>query len=236
MLMAFHVSSKDIPRWVWTTFEHKDNPGRCDFTGCNDSFGFSAKVLKPQQISNYLAPKQHNDKLSDSSIVFKRDRHYNAETRTEGHSKLFAYFNIANNKSSNKKGLLPTSGDAAWSNYRLKGSQVNFTDNQGRPTHLGNSITEAGFMSKSSCIGCHSRAGVALIKASGEAKSNAANFFHLGVFEPNFSEFGYQQSHHGIPNQKWFYQDNDSQSLEVLQTDFVWGFLNAKPLCTSDCD
>ena len=44
--------------------------------------------------------------------------------------------------------------------YRLKGAQVDFTDRTGRPTIVGNSITEAGFVSTSSCITCHARASI----------------------------------------------------------------------------
>ncbi len=38
-LVAFHFSSKQISNWVWSDFEHEGNPGRCDDTGCHDSFG-----------------------------------------------------------------------------------------------------------------------------------------------------------------------------------------------------
>lgn len=38
-LVAMHLSTKDLPNWFWSTFEHVDNPGRCDFIGCHDSFG-----------------------------------------------------------------------------------------------------------------------------------------------------------------------------------------------------
>jgi len=38
-LVAMHVSSKALPNWFWSTFEHVDNWGRCDFLGCHDSFG-----------------------------------------------------------------------------------------------------------------------------------------------------------------------------------------------------
>ena len=38
-LVAMHISSKDLPNWVWSTFEHIDNPGRGDFIGIHDSFG-----------------------------------------------------------------------------------------------------------------------------------------------------------------------------------------------------
>ena len=38
-LVAFHFSTKQIKNWVWSDFEHKMNPGRCDDTGCHDTFG-----------------------------------------------------------------------------------------------------------------------------------------------------------------------------------------------------
>ena len=38
-LVAMHVISKLAPNWTWATFEHKDNPGRCDVIGCKDAFG-----------------------------------------------------------------------------------------------------------------------------------------------------------------------------------------------------
>lgn len=243
-LMAFHISSKDIPQWVWTTFEHKDNPGRCDFTGCNDSFGYSVEVDGKK--SNYITPLQQNDGLASSSIVYKRDRQYPDGQQSEALTNLFNLYGIAT-ATSQSSGLLPTKSDQAWANYRLKGSQVDFTDHQGRATHLGNSITEAGFMSRSSCVGCHARAGVALqlslvdkaklsyditqhLSASVTLHKENANFLKLGVFEPALSEFGYEQSQEGIPNHSWFYGDDPNFSLQVLQTDFIWGFLNANPL------
>jgi hypothetical protein len=38
-LISLHVSSRQNPNWVWGTFEHEMNPGRCDYIGCVDSFG-----------------------------------------------------------------------------------------------------------------------------------------------------------------------------------------------------
>lgn len=234
-LMAFHVSSKDIPQWLWTTFEHKNNPGRCDYTGCNDSFGYRVAngangANGANAIGNFIAPNQHSDQLAASSIVFDPDLQYPAGTVNDALTRLFASRGIAKDSWS---GPFANPGDAAWKNYRLKGSQTEFTDRQGRATHLGNSITEAGFMGQSSCIGCHARAGVA--PAAG---APPAQFLRLGVFEPVLSEFGYQQSHMGVPNHAWFYTDNSFGSqmynLSVLQTDFIWGFLNAQMLVTGD--
>ena len=47
-----------------------------------------------------------------------------------------------------------------YKNYRLKGSQVDFTDGPGRSLLLGNSVTESGFVPSASCITCHARAAV----------------------------------------------------------------------------
>jgi hypothetical protein len=46
-LVSMHVISKLVPNWTWATFEHKDNPGRCDILGCRDSFGAQQSVVAP---------------------------------------------------------------------------------------------------------------------------------------------------------------------------------------------
>lgn len=46
-LIAMHISTKALPNWFWSTFEHVDNPGRCDFLGCSDSFGFAPAYIPP---------------------------------------------------------------------------------------------------------------------------------------------------------------------------------------------
>lgn len=48
-LIAMHISTKALPNWFWSTFEHVDNPGRCDFLGCRDSFGFTPAFIPPHQ-------------------------------------------------------------------------------------------------------------------------------------------------------------------------------------------
>ena len=42
-MTSMHISTKDRPNWLWATFEHQMNPGRCDTMGCYDQFG----VLPP---------------------------------------------------------------------------------------------------------------------------------------------------------------------------------------------
>jgi hypothetical protein len=48
-LVAMHIISKKVPNWTWATFEHKDNPGRCDFIGCHDHFGATVQDVDPHQ-------------------------------------------------------------------------------------------------------------------------------------------------------------------------------------------
>jgi hypothetical protein len=43
-----------------------------------------------------------------------------------------------------------------WSNYRLVGSQTDFTDTVGTPTVLGNAVIEKNILPISSCVTCHS--------------------------------------------------------------------------------
>jgi hypothetical protein len=45
-LVSLHVVSKRLPNWTWATFEHTDNPGRCDFIGCHDHFGATAQDVE----------------------------------------------------------------------------------------------------------------------------------------------------------------------------------------------
>lgn len=222
-LMAFHISSKDIPQWVWTTFEHVKLPGRCDVTGCNDSFGYkSTDTLPPGVADNYVAPHVKTDGLNSSSKVFDRDKLYTPEQPRPALSKLFSAAGIGSGTSTSA--AEPDAEDKAWLSYRLKGSQVDFTDLEGRRTLLGNSITEAGFMDGSSCVTCHSRAGIH-VTADGKP-----NFFKLSVFINSLSDYGYAKSADGIPNKNWFHNSDMPPALDVLQTDFVWGFLFAKEI------
>jgi hypothetical protein len=46
-LLALHVSSRQNTNWVWGTFEHRMNPGRCDDIGCFDSFGATVPAVYP---------------------------------------------------------------------------------------------------------------------------------------------------------------------------------------------
>jgi hypothetical protein len=63
-LVAFHFSSKQIKNWVWADFEHQMNPGRCDGTGCHDSFGASVADVPAK-----MPPNQQYGQCQKSSAV-----------------------------------------------------------------------------------------------------------------------------------------------------------------------
>lgn len=219
-LVAFHVSSKDTPNWLWATFEHSENPGRCDYTGCNDSYGYiTPDKLADGQADNFTNPLLKCDDLLLSSWIFDTGKTYDGGRSRAGLARVLRDLGIGTRDNTT---LIPTPDDRAWLSYRLKGSQTQFTDAVGRRTQLGNSVTEGGFANTSSCITCHARAG-----ATGQGTIPLA----LGVFENETSEVGYLQSAHGTPNPAWYHKSGQPPALQVLQTDFVWGFLSA--LCVN---
>ncbi len=220
-LVAFHVSSKDVPNWIWATFEHVDNLGRCDFTGCNDSYGYSSGDDVPAGLAtNFTTPHIACDDLLLPSVVFDLGKTYPGGTRSQSLSTVFQALGIGTTDNTT---LTPTPKDKGWLSYRLKGSQAQFTDSMGRTTHLGNSVTEGGFVNSSSCVSCHARAGT-----TGKGTLPPA----LSVFISQLSDSGYLESSHGIPNPDWYNRSSQPPDLTVLQTDFVWGFLTAN--CVTD--
>jgi hypothetical protein len=48
-LVSMHVASRQNENWVWGTFEHHMNPGRCDSIGCFDTFGAEISEIAPNQ-------------------------------------------------------------------------------------------------------------------------------------------------------------------------------------------
>jgi hypothetical protein len=107
-----------------------------------------------------------------------------------------------------------------WENYCLKGSQVDFVTATGVPTHLGNSVTEDGFVDTSSCMTCHSRAAV---NAKGLRTTDA------GFLDPPLPAVcpdgpDNSCSPNGAPDPTWFWNDpsQPNPSMLALQTDFIW--------------
>jgi hypothetical protein len=209
-----------------------NNQGRCDWTGCNDSFGYLTTSGAPgsgslgAQAPNYIGPNKRT-KVDDADVdAFDLARRYADGDISAALKALFAQAEIGTGASINGMGR-PNPTDAAWRSYRLKGTQVDFVTSTGVPTRLGNSVTEAGFVNSASCISCHSRAAV--------TRQGVPAF---AIFNDRLSDAGLPESVNGAPNPAWFSvnaffgRDAQRESPNVLavQTDFVWGFRFACPM------
>lgn len=207
-LLGFHISSKDIPNWVWATFEHEDLPGRCDYVGCLDRYGFAAATSVDGAVGGYTPPQTRNDGLEDASLIFALNGHYPSGAINPELAGILDEMGIGTGTHDPD---LPLAADPAWLNYRLKGVQVDYVTPTGFPTLLANAVIEGGFVANSSCMTCHARAAV-----DGEGHSI------LGVFDDSFNSYGYARSNSGTPNPDWFQASGTTRILGV-QTDFVWG-------------
>lgn len=236
ILLSLHISSKDLPNWFWATFEHVANQGRCDFLGCNDSFGHintetltidtapAAGLAEPAR--NYTPPHAVAKVDGANQVAFDlAGRYVGVDRPSPALDALFAAFGIGAGDV-NTSGL-PTVGDKAWRSYRLKGTQTNFVTLTGRPTRLGNSVTEAGFVNRASCITCHSRAGL-----------TREGLPPLAIFADTVSDAGIPESVLGMPLEPWFDLNaywgvqglREAPGIRAVPSDFVWGFRNACPM------
>jgi len=95
-----------------------------------------------------------------------------------------------------------------WANYRLRGTQTEFTSSSGEPVRLANSEPEEGFQETASCMTCHSRSSV------------AADGSRLAVFTAG------EQGFVGTPDPAWFSPEG---KRKFTQLDFIWAMIRAKP-------
>jgi hypothetical protein len=173
-LVALHIESKALPNWHWATFEWTGNAGRCDYIGCNDSFGVTPASVAPATPVGGTYP---------------------AGTLSPALLSLMSAAKLGQE----------------WQNYRLKGSQTLFANTVGQPTLLGNSVTEMGLVSSSSCITCHGQASV----------DSSGNVNPLRGFSNASDEF----SSNGPLTPSMFL--NSSGGLQYFPIDFLWGIVNA---------
>lgn len=211
VLLAIHITSKAIPNWVWATWEWVDNPGRSDFIGSRDAFGveYTSEKTQPPTTQTFQAPNAQLGSVYPPGKVSKA---------------LDTMFREA------------FGGDQAWidqwKNYRLKGTQIDFIDSTGRPTLLGNTISENGFVPTASCMTCHARASVTY---QGPVAGTSGTFG--GGFAPSVHNAG-NVSYNGPPKASWFFEIpgiaggiHQQGPATRIQTDFLWGIpLLASPL------
>jgi carboxypeptidase T len=116
-----------------------------------------------------------------------------------------------------------------WQYYRLRGSQVDYTDSIGRPVVLANSLIEKGFQRTSSCMTCHSRATI----ADGLSETGDDRIKALDVFQAKSLRVGYV----GTPRPDWFVNLTSDVPGDILYlpTDFLWSIpFRAHSIATPD--
>ena len=226
-LVAVTGASKALPNWHWYAFEHVNNIGRCDYLGCNDSYGFSREVAinmpdgtKNKLLSHYIPPHQKTTELGDN--LFVRNEKYPSAEMSSQLAGLFKNMDVGQGSYSYSSDDNPMPGvtNAAWQSYRLKGTQVSYYHNDGTPELLGASVTEGGFVNTSSCMSCH-------VQASVDNTGNAGSGPVGGTL--NLSLDGLPKVTNGAPDRDVFFKPG-STSLNAARVDFVWGILNASPL------
>jgi hypothetical protein len=117
--------------------------------------------------------------------------------------------------------------EPAYVNYCLKGSQVDFIDNTGLDTRLGNTVSEDGFVATSSCMTCHGRAAF----DRGGGVTSPAGFVDVNV-SPPIGPLGPL-----LPTWFWtftgqppIFEGMPGLNRTGTSTDFVWSI----PFCAID--
>jgi hypothetical protein len=117
--------------------------------------------------------------------------------------------------------------EPVYSSYCLKGSQVDFVDNTGLDTRLGNTVAEDGFVATASCMTCHGRA---VFDRTGSATS-IAGFLNPNV-NPPIGPLGpllptWYWTFNGQPP---IFEGMPGLTRSTTSADFVWSV----PMCAID--
>ncbi|GJM10461.1 MAG: hypothetical protein DHS20C11_27370 [Lysobacteraceae bacterium] len=223
-LAAITGASKALPNWHWYAFEHVDNLGRCDYTGCNDSYGFQTTVDTQDSsgnaikfVSNFITPHTESDQLQDGQDLFDLGKRYPSGDISDGLAALFKATGIGNGANPINPDV-PQTSDPAWQSYRLKGTQTTFYNTDGYPTIVGASITEGGFVNTASCMSCHVQASV-----NAQGQLGVPGVGSTGRL--NLSGIGTVVNGHPVNAD---YYDRGTTNQRAVRVDFVWGILFAQ--------
>ena len=124
--------------------------------------------------------------------------------------------------------------ESVFANYRLQGAQTTYTDSTGRPIILGNSVTEQGFQTTSSCMTCHSRSVVGADTAGSPFDPKSPGRLYLFNSKDKYRLPNHQkqlQSFNGLPDPDWYFKFKRGKppELELMQLDFLWSLSCANP-------
>ncbi len=131
-----------------------------------------------------------------------------------------------------------------WENYRLRGTQIDYSDVDGNPVILANSELETGFQQTASCMSCHVRSTI------GPSRNEPASFaigpndkdhqparpvpMRLPVFK--IDSDGRVTSYYGEPQPDEFLLPGQVAGgrERFLALDFVWSLIEAESVSSGD--
>ncbi len=237
-LVAMTNANKVLPSWHWYAIEHVANRGRCDYIGCNDSFGYLAPGKTVDGVTfgrNYVPPNELGDPANATDADPSNDH---VPGLPSGYGETYLPAQTGEAISAPLQALLQGYGiataavdadpkvldpsDPAWANYRMKGSQTAFTTRDGVDNLMGASVTEGGFVNSASCMTCHSTATSDAFGNPGMASVGSVSRMNL---------LGFTEGVTGSPQEAWFF-NLGSVIYDAMPVDYVWGIINAN--CTKD--
>lgn len=207
MVVNFPTTALEV-KANWRPITEKEKPSYLWAKASNGTlYGLIAMHLLSKDVPNWFwATFEHKSNPCYGKYLAPQDNFGFAPGATIPSPGLMAMFN--------KYGV----NKSVFANYRLDGAMVDFTDSEGAPIILGNSITENGFQTTASCITCHARS---------TAGPNTKNFGsgRLSVFDKT------GQSYNGTPDINWFWNFGvKPPAAQFIQLDFVWSLACANAI------
>ena len=214
------ITEEDKPRYKWAVFT--------DSEGKEYLYGLTAMHMSSKVLPNWLwATFEHVDN------PYRRGPHDEGWLIPSSDSLACPSAPHDCNLAPAGLGLEGT----VFENYRLRGTQIDYTDAYGVPVLLANSELETGFQRTASCMTCHGRASIGPdVNEAAEFEFGSGLSDHpltspgasrLSVFE--VLESGQSVGHVGAPDPDWYaLPDTGVNSWNrYLQLDFVWSLANA---------
>lgn len=198
------INEDDKPRYQWIEVERQ---------GVIDTYGLSGFHITSKDLPSWFwATFEHVDNESRWNVTYP-DAFRGWEVPSVDSASCPAD-NLACNDFPKGMGIENT----VWENYRLRGTQVEWADNRGKPTVLTNSQLE-GFLDQGSmsCITCHS------LSVKGTNGPAMPIFMLPGTVNDEGLPHGYIG-----PIDPALFEDIAGNEVQYLGLDYVWTLRNAQ--------
>jgi hypothetical protein len=187
------IKESDKQRYHWRTVATKNPDGTID----TQLWGLSGFHIITKDLPNWFwTDFEHVDQ--ESQAINEGRPSVDPTTREVNGQK----------PSFGQNGVRDETKGSKWEYYRLRGTQIDFTDKFGAHTQLANTLIEPIESGPSSCITCHAKATASLGQRLG-----AQPPFVIRTIPPEFID--------GLPDPDRFLGP-DKKTIQFIQTDFLW--------------